>query len=140
MTKNEELYDVYLELSKASGILSYAQSAVRLAERNQVDSFLAKLPEPPVLSQEGGVYDSKIELTVTVPDPDAEIMVEERKDRGYGMDFAPRHDTEIKYSWILTEANELKEFMTYYGKLGYGTYGTERQDQGYELFYNLNRA
>ena len=66
--------------------------------------------------------------------------VEERKDRGYGMDFAPRHDTEIKYSWILTEANELKEFMTYYGKLGYGTYGTERQDQGYELFYNLNRA
>lgn len=81
--KNEELYDVYLELSKASGILSYAQSAVRLAERNQVDSFLAKLPEPPVLSQEGGVYDSKIELTVTVPDPDAEIMVEERKDNDF---------------------------------------------------------
>lgn len=81
--KNEELYDVYLELSKASGILSYAQSAVRLAERNQVDSFLAKLPEPPVLSQEGGVYDSKVELTVTSPDPDAEIMVEERKDNDF---------------------------------------------------------
>ena len=82
--KAEEIYDAYLELSKASDSVGYARSAIKSAEKNQVDSFLAKLPKEPVLSSDGGTFDSKVELTITA-DPDEEIFVEETHDSYYNV-------------------------------------------------------
>lgn len=78
----EEIYDLYVELSNKSESYSYARTAVALAKRNNVESFLAKVPSTPVLSEESGTYNSRIEVEVTA-DSGAEIYVEENHDKSY---------------------------------------------------------
>lgn len=73
--ENEDLYTAYAELSELSGEIQYAQTAVSLARENNVESFLSRVPEKPVIVQEPGVYSEKIALEFSHSDPDAEIIV-----------------------------------------------------------------
>lgn len=78
----EEIYNLYVELSNKSESISYARTAVSLAKRNNVESFLERVPAAPVLSVQSGSYNSRLEVEATA-DSGAEIQVEERGSNGY---------------------------------------------------------
>ena len=56
---NEGLYELYLQLSVESGNLSYARTAVSLAQNSQMESFLGRVPQKPEISLADGSYDSQ---------------------------------------------------------------------------------
>lgn len=61
----EEIYDLYVKLSEVSGEISYARTAVSLAEKYQNESFLSRVPSPPEMSIPEGNYNEKLELAIT---------------------------------------------------------------------------
>ena len=81
---NEGLYELYLQLSVESGNLSYARTAVSLAQNSQMESFLGRVPQKPEISLADGSYDSRMEVTVTAEEG-AEIYVTERTDSSSSM-------------------------------------------------------
>ncbi len=95
--EEEELYDLYLQISDLTNNLSTARTAVDLAKRYGVESFLEKIPAAPVLGEQGGEYDHRLEVAVTTADADAEIYISVVKESDY-------HYNDIKYSqpWIMT--------------------------------------
>ena len=62
--QTEELYELYLEISELTNNISTAQTAVNLAKNYNVESFLEKVPEKPILGYESGKYDQRIEVSV----------------------------------------------------------------------------
>lgn len=74
-----EVYDLYIALSEASNQIEYARTAVLLATQNNVESFLSKVPDSPVLNYPDGKYDSRFQVEISA-EPDTEIFVDERKD------------------------------------------------------------
>ena len=69
----EEIYDLYAQISVALGDLSIASNAVSMAKTYGVDSFLERVPDPPIFSAEAGTYQDKLEIALTCDDPEAEI-------------------------------------------------------------------
>lgn len=84
LAHEEELYDLYIQVSKLTDNISIARNAVELAKRYGEESFLERVPEKPVLGVEGGKYSQKMEVTVTAQDEgDVEIYVNVKKKDGY---------------------------------------------------------
>lgn len=77
--QNAEIYDLYIALSEASDNIGYARTAVKLAQQNNVESFLSKVPDSPTVNYEDGKYDSRFEVEV-VADDGAEIFIIEETD------------------------------------------------------------
>lgn len=82
--QTEELYELYLEISKLTENISTAQTAVDLAKNYGVDSFLEKVPEKPILGYESGKYDQRIEVSVESVEEGTEIYISVNKVNGYG--------------------------------------------------------
>ena len=80
--KNPEIYELYVEVSRDSDDTSYAQTAVEMARRNNVESFLASVPAAPTVNYPEGEYDSKIVVEVTA-EPGTEVYINEGKDGKY---------------------------------------------------------
>ena len=83
----EKIYELYIELSKASENLSYARTAVSLATTHNIESFLSKVPEAPVIDTPAGSYDSALEVRISAADG-SEIHVTEIKDSSTSYDYA----------------------------------------------------
>ena len=79
---NYRIYDLYIQMSEESENISYARTAVRLAQTYNVTEFLDKVPDTPEINQPDGLYDSKFEVEISAPDG-SEIYVAERKDNSY---------------------------------------------------------
>lgn len=75
----EEIYELYVELSQASGTISYARTAVALAKTNRIEAFLSRVPQAPAVSCEDGNYDHRLEVEIT-SDANTEVCVVEKKD------------------------------------------------------------
>ena len=87
LSHEEELYDLYLQVSELTDNISIARNAVDLAKRYGVESFLERVPEKPVLGVEGGKYSQKLEVPVTVSDTgDMEIYISVNKKDSYYFD------------------------------------------------------
>lgn len=80
--QNQEIYDLYIELSRQSENVYYARTAVSLAKSHNVQAFLEKVPEAPMFETPEGTYDSRQEVTVTAPEG-VEIYIQEYKDGSY---------------------------------------------------------
>ncbi len=84
LAHEEELYDLYLQVSELTDNISIARNAVDLAKRYGEESFLERVPEKPVLGAESGKYSEKLEVSVTAPEAgDVEIYVSVDKKDGY---------------------------------------------------------
>lgn len=79
--RNEEIYDLYVELSEKADRLSYARTAVNQARIYGVQSFLDRVPSSPELELGEGEYDSRIELGISAQEG-AQIYVTEKKNQG----------------------------------------------------------
>ena len=96
-----EVYDLYVTLSKESDQIWYARTAVSLAKQNNIESFLSRVPDSPVLNYSDGKYDSKIQVEISA-EPGVEIFIVEQKDsyRDSYQYFAPlqitRGDTKLE--------------------------------------------
>lgn len=73
-----EIYDLYVTLSEESDQIWYARTAVSLATQNNIESFLSKVPDSPVLNYSDGKYDSKIQVEISA-EPGVEIFIVEQK-------------------------------------------------------------
>ncbi len=78
-----EIYDLLIQLSEESGDISYARSAVKLAERYNVEDILNRVPESPVFSYESGSYEQKLSLDVTAAEGSEIYMIETKDSRSY---------------------------------------------------------
>lgn len=76
------IYDLYVQMSEESENISYARTAVTLAQTYNVTEFLDKVPNAPEINQPDGMYDSKFEVEISAPDG-SEIYVAEKKDNSY---------------------------------------------------------
>lgn len=68
-----EFYEMYLEAGRLTEDMETMRAAVRLADENQAESFLAGLPGMPELSYESGSYTQKLELEISTGEQDAGI-------------------------------------------------------------------
>lgn len=98
LAHEEELYELYLQISELTDNISVAKNAVNLAERYGEKSFQERVPQKPVLGVEGGKYGQKMEVSVTAPDADnVEIYISVDKKDDY------RYNDVIYCSpWIMT--------------------------------------
>lgn len=98
LAHEEELYELYLQISELTDNISVAKNAVNLAKRYGEKSFLERVPQKPVLEVAGGKYEQKMEVSVTAPDADnVEIYISVDKKDGY------RYNDVIYCSpWIMT--------------------------------------
>lgn len=76
------IYDLYVQMSEESENISYARTAVTLAQTYNVTEFLNKVPNTPEINQPDGMYDSKFEVEISAPNG-SEIYVAEKKDNSY---------------------------------------------------------
>lgn len=76
------IYDLYVQMSEESENISYARTAVTLAQTYNVTEFLNKVPDIPEINQPDGLYDSKFEVEISAPDG-SEIYVAENKGNSY---------------------------------------------------------
>lgn len=76
------IYDLYVQMSQESENISYARTAVTLAQTYNVTEFLDKVPNTPEINQPDGLYDSKFEVEISAPDG-SEIYVAKKKDNSY---------------------------------------------------------
>jgi len=74
-----EIYDLYITLSEESNQIGYARTAVSLATQNNIESFLSRVPDSPVLNYSDGKYDSRFQVEISA-EPGAEIFIVEEKD------------------------------------------------------------
>lgn len=79
---DHRIYDLYVQMSKESENISYARTAVTLAQTYNVTEFLDKVPDAPEISRPDGLYDSKFEVEISSSDG-SEIYVTEKKDNSY---------------------------------------------------------
>ncbi len=77
-----EIYNLYVTLSEESDQIWYARTAVSLATQNNVESFLSRVPDSPVLNYSDGKYDSKIQVEISA-EPGVDIFIVEQKDSYY---------------------------------------------------------
>lgn len=74
--RRAELYDLYFEISRLTGDINVAQTAVGLAKRYDVKEIIEKMPQKPVFSYADGHYDSRLEVSISVPESEqAEIYI-----------------------------------------------------------------
>lgn len=98
LAHEEELYDLYLQISELTDNISIARNAVDLAKRYSEESFLERVPQKPVLGAEGGKYSQKLEVSVTVADMgDVEIYISVDKKDGYYFD-----NVVYQFPWMMT--------------------------------------
>ncbi|EOS53228.1 hypothetical protein C809_00173 [Lachnospiraceae bacterium MD335] len=76
------IYDLYVQMSEESENISYARTAVTLAQTYNVTEFLNKVPNTPEINQPEGMYDSKFEVEISAPNG-SEIYVAEKKGNSY---------------------------------------------------------
>jgi len=76
------IYDLYVQMSEESENISYARTAVTLAQTYNVIEFLDKVPNTPEINQPDGLYDSKFEVKISAPDG-SKIYVAEKKGNSY---------------------------------------------------------
>lgn len=77
--KVSEIYDLFVTLSEESDQIAYARTAVLLAKEYGAESFLAKVPDSPVLDRPEGKYDARFQVAVS-SEPGTEIFVDESTD------------------------------------------------------------
>ncbi len=81
--RNTELYDLYFEISQLTEDINVARTAVDLAKRYDVNEIIEKMPQEPVFSYAGGHYDSRLEVSVSVSEPEqTEIYITVDKEGG----------------------------------------------------------
>lgn len=84
MPQEEEIYDLFIEISKLTDNISIAQQAVELASLYGVESFLKKLPEKPVFEYEEGKYNQQLKVSIDSNYSDAtDIYFSVNKVAGY---------------------------------------------------------
>lgn len=81
--QTEELYDLYLEISEVTEDISAARTAVNYAKRYNVQDFLEKVPQKPILEYESGKYDRRVSVSVEVAEDDSQIYISVSKVDGY---------------------------------------------------------
>lgn len=69
----DEIYALYLDISKDTNSLYYANYAIDLAKKNAQNSFLSKIPKEPAFNYAGGNYQEKIQVELSTDDSDAKI-------------------------------------------------------------------
>lgn len=84
LAHEEEMYDLYLQVSELTDNISIARDAVDIAKRYGEKSFLDRVPKKPLLGLEGGMYSQRTEVPVTVSgEGEVEIYISIDKKDGY---------------------------------------------------------
>ena len=95
--QNEEVYELYLQISKLTDNIYTAQTAVSFAKQYNADSFLEKIPQKPILDYESGKYNQKIAVSVESAEDDVEIYVSVSKVDSYSYS-----NVEYMKPWTMT--------------------------------------
>lgn len=89
--QNQEIYELFIQLSRYADDISYAYTALDLAQQNHNETFLSKRPEAPKLSLDSGEYNSRVNFEIDTDNTSGDIFVTIENNGELGYDFTMKY-------------------------------------------------